>query len=76
MDTTDTTTPVEHPAIRRLRDELDEIGMDVLTSYTLADAVREGSGVTRQATGSYVKEDSSCVLGAAFIAAKARGYVS
>lgn len=53
---------------------IDEIGMEVATSYTLADAIREGAGVTEKAIG-WGNGDSACALTAAAIAAKARGYV-
>lgn len=64
-----------HPAIERLRETLGEIELDVLTSYTLADAIREGSSVTTQKRGGWVEGESACALGAGFLAAKARGYV-
>lgn len=73
---TDTATPTEHPAIDTLREELGSIEMDVLTGYTLADAMREGSGVTSQKTGGWIDDKSACALGAAYLAARARGYVS
>lgn len=57
-----------------LRGMLAGIELDVLTSYTLADAIREGSGVSEQ---SYNWGDgaTACALTAAVIGAKARGYV-
>lgn len=64
------------PAIDTLREQLADIELDVLTSYTLADAIREGSGVTDQKFGGWVTGDTACALGAGWIAAKARGYVS
>lgn len=69
------TTSCLHPAIERLRAELGEIELDVLTSYTLADAIREGASVTSQIRGGWVEGDAACALGAGFLAAKARGYV-
>jgi hypothetical protein len=66
----------DHPAIERLRETLAGIEMDVLTSYTLADAIREGSSVTRKNTGGWIEGDNACALGAGYLAAKARGYVS
>lgn len=58
-----------------LRKELGEIEMDVLSQgYTLADAIREGSQVTEQAhawgTGA-----TACALSAAYLAARARGFI-
>lgn len=72
--TTTTTKTVEHPAIERLREQLGAIEMDVLTSYTLADAIREGSTVTTQQTGAWVDDSKACAIGAGYLAAKARGY--
>lgn len=56
-----------------LRAVLSEIEMDVLTNYTLADAIREGSSVTEQ-TGGWGNGETACALTAAVVAAKARGY--
>lgn len=64
-----------HPAIESLKSELSEIEMKVLTNYTLADAIREGSSVTEQAIGSYQEGEKVCALSAAYLAAKARGYL-
>lgn len=58
-----------------LEKELGEIELKVTTSYTLADAIREGAGVTGQKIGGWIENGESCALGAAWIAAKARGYV-
>lgn len=57
-----------------LRSVIDEIGMDVYTNYTLADAIREGSSVSKQEYG-WGDGDTACALTAATISAKARGYV-
>lgn len=61
--------------VDELRRELALIEEKVLTRYTLADAIREGAGVTSKLEGGLVHDDSACALGAAWIAAKARGYV-
>lgn len=55
--------------------ELGEIEMGVLTQgYTLADAIREGCGVTDQASGWYSNDgEQACALSAAYIAIQARG---
>lgn len=58
-----------------LEQELGEIELKVTTGYTLADAIREGAGVTDQKIGGWIQGGESCALGAAWIAAKARGYV-
>ena len=68
-------TEVEHPAIDALRQQIDAIGLGVLTGYTLADAMREGSTVTDQKTGGWVDSGSACAIGAAYLSARARGYV-
>lgn len=64
-----------HPAIEKIRADLAVIELDVTTSYTLADAMREGARHTGQMTGGYVDESTSCGLGAAYLAAVARGYL-
>lgn len=64
-----------HPAIDKLKTELAAIELDVTTSYTLADAMREGARVTGQKVGGYVDASNSCGLGAAYLAAVARGYL-
>lgn len=73
-----TSTPgtIEHPAVDKLREELGTIEMNVLTNYTLADAIREGSTVTSQKIGGWVEGNSACALGAGFLAAKARGFLT
>lgn len=60
----------EHPAIAELRG----IEIAVLTGYTLADAIREGASVTSQKVGGWVDPRSSCAIGAAYLAARARGF--
>lgn len=70
--------PVEKTGIKPvddLREQLALIEERVLTSYTLADAIREGASVTGKLEGSWVSDQNSCGNGAAWIAAKARGYV-
>ena len=64
-------TITEHPAIERLRVELKEIEAKV-TTYSLADAIREGSTVTEQMIGDYYDNERACALSAAFIATRAR----
>jgi hypothetical protein len=61
--------------IDTLRKELRDIELDVTTSYTLADAIREGCGVTEQAIGDFGAGPRACALSAALIAAKARDYI-
>lgn len=62
------------PAIDRLKSELAEIEMNVLTKYTLADAMREGSTVSTQAYD-WGGGDRACALSAACISAASRGYI-
>lgn len=54
---------------------LGEIDMKVRTSYTLADAIREGSAVSGQAYTWTQEDGSMCALSAAVASAKARGYL-
>lgn len=44
-------------------------------TYTLADAIREGSQSTVQARGAWGEDGYACALTAAYIAAKKRGWV-
>lgn len=79
MSDTTTTEATEvlpvHPAVEQLQKTLGEIELDVMTSYTLADAIREGATVTGQKVGGWIDESTSCGLGAAYLAAQARGFV-
>jgi len=61
------------PAIEHLRSDLALIEEKVVTGYTLADAMREGSSVSEQAYN-WGAGEKACALSAACIAAKARGY--
>lgn len=60
--------------VDQLRADIDTIGLEVLTGYTLADAIREGASVTDPAVG-WGTGESACALTSAVIAAKARNYV-
>lgn len=64
------------PEVETLRADLRAIELDVTTSYTLADAIREGGQVTSKATGAFYKPGEACAMTAAVIAATARGYVT
>jgi hypothetical protein len=57
-----------------LREMLGDIEVDVLTSYTLADAIREGSMVSEKAHG-WGSGAKQCAMHAAVTAAIARGYM-
>lgn len=59
---------------KELQETINEIGMSVLTGYTLADAIREGSTVSEQEYG-WGDGATACALTAAVIGAKSRGYV-
>lgn len=59
--------------VEEIKNTLGEIEMNVLTKYTLADAIREGSAVTEQAYG-WGDGERVCALSAAYLAARARGY--
>lgn len=61
------------PAVERLMAEIEE---KVVLNYTLADAIREGSKVTGKQEQGWIQGDNACALGAAYIAAQARGYVT
>jgi hypothetical protein len=59
----------------KLKQELGEIELKVETSYTLADAIREGSLVTTQADDGWGEGETACAMSAAVIAARRRGYL-
>jgi hypothetical protein len=60
--------------VNELKKTIDEIGMSVYTGYTLADAIREGSTVSKQSYD-WGNGETACALTAAVISAAARGYV-
>lgn len=60
--------------VEAIRRDIDVIGMQVTTGYTLADAIREGSNHTTQKVGGWVDNGQACALGAGYLAARARGY--
>lgn len=70
-----TRTVTTEQVIEELAETLGEIEMDVLTGFTLADAIREGCTVTDQAVGTFGTGRQACALSAARISAKARGYI-
>lgn len=57
-----------------LKRDLGDIELNVLSNYTLADAIREGSTVSEQAY-SWGDGSTACALSAAVLAARARGYM-
>lgn len=54
---------------------LGQVEMGVLTRYTLADAIREGSTVSDQAYNWTDAEGGLCAMSAAVVAAKSRDYM-
>ncbi len=73
---TSSSTDFDHPALDKIKADLAEIGLDVFTSYTVADAMREGAKHTEQKHGGWVDPARSCGLGAVWLSAKARGYIA
>lgn len=53
---------------------LGETEMKVVTGYTLADAIREGSTVSEQSYN-WGDGETACALTAAALAARARGFI-
>lgn len=63
-------TIVNHPAVDKIRGMIDELG-DKVQTYSLADAIREGSHVTTQAYN-FGDDESACAMTAAALAVEAR----
>lgn len=59
---------------KELKEILSGIELKVLTGYTLADAIRDGSKVSEQAYN-WGDGYSACALTSAVIGATARGYI-
>lgn len=57
--------------LAKLRAELGQLEFDVVTSYTLADAIREGCTVSEQSVG-WGTGAKACAMTSAVIAAKSR----
>ena len=57
-----------------LRQELGQVELEVLTTYTLADAIREGCQVTEQEYG-WGDGATACAFTAAAVAARSRGFM-
>lgn len=62
-------------AVDTLAEQLRDIELNVVTGYTLADAIREGSSVTEQDFNKFGGGFKACALSAAYIAARARNYI-
>lgn len=81
MDTDTDTDTVAAPGrdlapIEKLREELALIEEKVVLGFTFADAIREGASVGGQLVGGWVKGNRTCAQGAAWVSAKARGYLT
>lgn len=61
--------------LRELRRDLGQIEMEVTTSYTIADAIREGSLVSKHNQSGWGDGATACALTAGVIAARERGFV-
>ena len=56
-----------------LEAKIDTASLEASCDYTLADAIREGSSVSKQCLGAWTGPDGSlCALSAALVAVKAR----
>ncbi len=66
---------LDQSAIQVLKDRFVLEGLDDIKPYTLADAIREGSGVTDQCIGGWTNKElgETCALSAAMLAIRARG---
>lgn len=70
-----TYTDIIENHVEKIRQEVNAVGLEVETSFTLADAMRLGAKTTGQKTFGFIDENTSCGLGAAYLAAKAVGYI-
>jgi len=67
---TDIKTVIDEKVI----DSIDAAALERASQYRLSDAIREGSAVTKQASG-WGSGETACALSAAALALKARGYL-
>jgi hypothetical protein len=65
--------PVTTEIIEKMKAELAVIEDKVVNTYTLADAIREGSKYTEQKRLAWYGDGEACALSAAYIALRARG---
>lgn len=68
-----TITKEQQDVIDRIAEQVDNV--EKIGTYTLADAIREGSSFTEKANG-WGTGEQACALHAAALAAKTRGYIS
>ena len=62
--------------IEKLREVIEEMGVERSLTYSLADAIREGSMTTEQCIGSWEGDNGTlCALSAALLAVKAHKLV-
>jgi hypothetical protein len=68
------TSQIPETKVDELEKQLEELDFEHATKYSLADAIREASSVTRQQIGGWVSDDGEkmCALSAGALAAKAR----
>lgn len=68
------TSQIPETKVDELEKQLEELDFEHAQSYSLADAMREACGITRQYVGGWVAEggDLMCALSAAALTAKAR----
>lgn len=76
-----TTTLIPEHKVRELQAQLepeDMTSVEASWNWTLADAIREGSEVTKQMIGGWVAEDGEkmCALSAALLACEAHNFLS
>jgi len=65
----------EKAAELAMRQELGELEMQVLTSYTLPQAIRDGATVTEHCSAGWGDGDTACALTNGVIAARSRKYL-
>jgi hypothetical protein len=65
--------PFPDEKVDELAEQLQELDLEHAMSYSLADAIREGSTVTDQCVGNWNDEQGNvCAMSAALLAIKAR----
>ena len=71
-----TTMDVIDAKVPELEEQLEVLSLEKAMTYSLADAIREGSTVTNQCTGAWANAKGEvCALSSALIAVKARHLV-
>lgn len=62
-------------ALKKMRKELGEVELSVIGNFTLADAMREGSKVSKHNQNGWGDGDTACALLSVIISARSRDYV-